>query len=664
MIREIKDTINVRVRNNTAFTQNVNILGGTADPLGVPPSLLYQWDLSTETYFGSVTATIVISNTSNPTPVTYTVQVNGYNIQSVAFALNTLNLGVFQISGNIIYVSNDFYIYGALSVVSNLFNSVWNTNNISVGSSAFNQIHLPLEATGTYDFTVDWGDGSQDTITSWNQAETTHTYAVAGTYNLSIAGTISGFNFFFGQDEEKILSISNFGTLQLGNNGNYFAGCLNLDLSSVTDILDFTGVTNCSLMFYKCQSLSTITNVNSWDVSSVTNMDIMFGDSSFNDYINDWDTSSVTTMVSMFNLAVSFNTSIDNWNVGLVTNMNAMFDSATSFNQPLNSWNTISVTNMSSMFNSASAFNGNISSWNVSNVTNMNSMFLGATSFNGNITAWNTVNVQNMLGMFQSAISFNQSLNSWNTGSVTNMNSMFLGATSFNGNITSWNVSSVTNMQSMFSTATSFNQPIGSWNTGSVTDMQSMFVFASNFNQSLNSWNTINVTDMSFMFLLANNFNGNITSWNTSNVTTMRAMFSTSGGQFNQNISGWNVSNVTNFADMFTGATSFNQPIGIWNTGSSINMSNMFFGATAFNQDIGAWNVSSVTNFSGFMSSKSFTDYSALNLDSIYNGWSLLTVQPNISINFGTIKYTVAGQAGKNILDFAPNNWTIVDGGI
>ena len=64
------------------------------------------------------------------------------------------------------------------------------------------------------------------------------------------------------------------------------------------------------------------------------------------------------------------------------------------------------------------------------------------------------------------------------------------------------------------------------------------------------------------------------------------------------------------------------------------------------------------------MSIKSFTDYSASNLDAIYNSWSLLTVQPNITIDFGTIKYTLAGQAGKNILDFAPNNWTIVDGGI
>jgi hypothetical protein len=116
MIREIKDTINVRVRNNTAFVQNVNLLGGTSDPLGVPPSLLYQWDLSNETFSGTVTAKIIISNTSNPTPVTYTVQVTQLNVSGVVYALNTLNLGVFQLSGNIIYVSNDYYIYGALSV--------------------------------------------------------------------------------------------------------------------------------------------------------------------------------------------------------------------------------------------------------------------------------------------------------------------------------------------------------------------------------------------------------------------------------------------------------------------------------------------------------------------------------------------------------------------
>jgi hypothetical protein len=64
------------------------------------------------------------------------------------------------------------------------------------------------------------------------------------------------------------------------------------------------------------------------------------------------------------------------------------------------------------------------------------------------------------------------------------------------------------------------------------------------------------------------------------------------------------------------------------------------------------------------MSGKTDLNYSSANLDAIYNGWSLLSVQPNLLADFGTIKYTVAGQAGKNILDFAPNNWTITDGGI
>jgi len=64
------------------------------------------------------------------------------------------------------------------------------------------------------------------------------------------------------------------------------------------------------------------------------------------------------------------------------------------------------------------------------------------------------------------------------------------------------------------------------------------------------------------------------------------------------------------------------------------------------------------------MRNKSAADYSAANLDSIYNGWSSRPVQPNINISFWNIKYTAAGQAGKDVLLNAPNLWTILDGGI
>jgi surface protein len=91
----------------------------------------------------------------------------------------------------------------------------------------------------------------------------------------------------------------------------------------------------------------------------------------------------------------------------------------------------------------------------------------------------------------------------------------------------------------------------------------------------------------------------------------------------------------------------------------------MFENATSFNQDIGNWDVSNVyEGFSGFMTGKSPSNYSASNLDSIYDKWSDLTLQPNQIINFGSIKYTAAGVAGKAILTSPPNNWTITDGGI
>jgi len=284
-----------------------------------------------------------------------------------------------------------------------------NTNNTSAGSSTSTQFKLPLVSSGTLNAVVDWGDGTSNQITTWNQAEVTHTYATAGVYDIKITGVLRGWRFNNGGDRLKILDIINWGSLIISI-GETFFGCTNLTASAT-------------------------------DAPIITS-----------------------------------------------TSLNGCFD----------------------------------------------------------------------------------------------------GCANFNGFVKNWNVSNVTNFGSTFASCTLFNQ----------------------------------------------------------------------------DISTWNVSSGTIFYYMFLSATSFNQNIGSWNVSSATAMELMFYNATAFNQNIGSWNISNVTNLSNFMGLKTAANYSAANLDAIYNGWSSRPVKPNLNINFGSIKYTAAGQAGKDILDFAPNNWTIVDGGI
>ena len=62
----------------------------------------------------------------------------------------------------------------------------------------------------------------------------------------------------------------------------------------------------------------------------------------FNDNINSWDVSNVTNMESMFLSVKSlFNQPLNSWDVSSVTNMSYMFYGTKYFNQPLNSWECI-----------------------------------------------------------------------------------------------------------------------------------------------------------------------------------------------------------------------------------------------------------------------------------------------------------------------------------
>ena len=410
--------INLKITNKTAFEQSISILGVVPNPNSTNNiNTLFTFDLSAQNFTGIISVNIVYALNSNLIYTNQTVPISSQNIEGVVNALNTLNIGVFSYSGSTIYVSSNIYTYQSISF-GLPFVSTWNTANTSIGSSPNNEIQLPLKSNGVYNFFVDWGDGTTDVITSWNQLEVKHTYASIGIYNITIDGLLQGFAFEIAGDLEKILSIQSFGDIIFGDYSfGVFSNCVNLDLTSVVDTPNLSTMTSLSRMF-QSYSFATINNLELWNLSNIQSL--------------------------------------------------------------------------SGMFANTNLFNQNIGSWNVSNITSFNNTFGSAKAFN-------------------------------NGGSSS---------------------------------------------------------------------------------------------------------------------------------------------IGNWDVSSATTMTDTFNDSSAFNQDIGNWNISNVVDFSLFMANKTDLDYSSANLDSIYNNWSLLSVQPSITISFGTIKYTAGASAGRLVLTSAPNNWVCVDGGI
>lgn len=530
----------------------------------------------------------------------------------------------------------------------NSFISVWTTSNVSEGSSLANQIKLPLINSGNYNFIVDWGDGLTNIITAWNNPAVTHTYSTAGTYTIKIKGTLIGWQFDNIGDRLKLLSISQWGKIGLGNKGSYFKGCSNLNLSNVNDILCIEGTSNFSNIFSFCTSLTTVKNINHWDMSKVTNLATAFIMCiNFDQDLSSWNVSSVTSFWGLFQFCSKFNnggnSNINNWNTESGNNFSYMFDGATNFHQPINSWNTSNVTNTMCMFSNANSFNHNIGNWDLSNVTSFDSMFKNAVSFNngGNnsINNWNTSSVTSMIGTFNGAKSFNQNIGGWNVGNVKSIDFMFMEAIKFNNGgsseINNWNTSKVTSMIYTFYNADFFNQNIGNWNLSNTTNISYMFSSAVQFNNGgstdINNWNTSNVTDMSYTFYNAKSFNQNIGDWNVSNVTSISNMFAAAiifnnGGS--NKINKWDTSKITTMSALFY-ATYFNQPLDGWNVGNVQDMSRMFHDTKSFNQNIGKWDVSNVSVFN-FM----FNDALAFNNGGSpdINNWTLKTTG-SVSLN-------------------------------
>ncbi len=298
---------------------------------------------------------------------------------------------------------------------------------------------LPVHGLYTYDFTVDWGDGTPAETFTNTDLNITHIYTTAGRYDVSISGDfpyMGGWNSCAG--DNRLVDVKQWGSIQWLNMRRMFceAGRVNFsatdapDLSQVDDMHEFL---KGALLFNS--------SINHWNVSNVQDFSGFFHEATiFNQPLNNWNMSNARYLDRMFRTAEMFNQNINNWNIPQATSMNEMFRSAFSFDQPIGNWNVSQVTSMSGTFYSAYKFKQDISSWNVGNVVSMFQMFKNAYRFNSPLNNWDVSSVQDFSEMFSRAISFDRPLNNWVLSSANNLTLMFEKAWSMTQDLSCWNL--------------------------------------------------------------------------------------------------------------------------------------------------------------------------------------------------------------------------------
>ena len=441
------------------------------------------------------------------------------------------------------------------------------------------EIKLPVSGTGL-NIVVDWGDGTTETITGNITAENfpTHTYAVAGTYDIKVRGTCPKWG-YDGWDNidttspyytysEYLTGLKQWG--ELSANRYLFVKCANLkyvsgDLTENT----FANVNNMSSMFRGCTSLESV-DLSNFDTSKVGNMADMFYDcSSLTELdLSSFNTPKLGNMYHMFNGCTSLEKlDISSLDTSNVTWMLGVFKNCKSLKEiDLSNFRTTSATSMDYMFTNCRALKSlDLSTFETQNVTGMYSMFGGCSELENLILPYmDNSKVRDMRYVFSNCKKLtNIDLSRFGTSAATNMQGMFLGCSGLTSlDLSNFNTSKVETFDSIFNGCTSLQTlNVSSFNTSSASVMSSMFANCSSLTElDLSNFDTSNVTNMNNMFGSCSSLKEiDLSGFNTSNVTDMGGMFSNCTSLENANLSNFDVKKVKNMRYMFSGCTNLKE---------------------------------------------------------------------------------------------------------
>lgn len=463
--------------------------------------------------------------------------------------------------------------------------------------------YLAFNVVGGTGYTVDWGDGTSENISSNTQANRLIAFSslsadTSAPVSLTIATdrvgrTSHGYSNGMEVRFYNIVSTTGLVTAQTYYVINATANDFQVSLTVGGSAINLATSNGTATLLPYRQAIVNITpqsgqNITSLDLTrrNVTTglqayetgwLDIEVGSPNFtslnlggtNVRFAMCERAAVRSFGSVTNLSNLFNTfrklqAVVIGNTASVTNVTSMFQGCTSLVEaPF--FNTVAVTNMSSLFSGCASLL-NVPLYNTAAVTNMGSAFFSCTSL-VTVPLFNTAAVTSMASMFQNCTLLS-AVPLFNTAAVTGMNNMLISCATLT-TIPLLNTAAVQNMNNMFQACREL-VTIPLLNTAAVTAMNNMFNTCPCL-IGVPLLNTAAVTGMSNMFV------------NCSSLTTV-PLFNTAA--------------VTNMQQMFDGCSSL-VTIPLFNTALNTNMVATFRNCTSLSS-IPALNVSAVPSSGAF----------------------------------------------------------------